>query len=86
MNLKAAFWKWVVTHAQTIQNVDVHLAYLEVPVAEWISMLFYYLVTCYELVPQIWWSCFMVHLFCMCLTFFKYLAGPSIDFGTGINL
>ena len=26
----------------------------------------HYLVACYELVPQIWWSCFMVHLFLMC--------------------
>ena len=25
MNLKDAFWNWVVTHAQTIPNVDMHL-------------------------------------------------------------
>ena len=33
MNLKDAFWNWVVTHAQTIQNVDMHLACLETQVA-----------------------------------------------------
>ena len=33
MNLKDAFWNWVVTHAQTIQNVDMHLACLEMRVA-----------------------------------------------------
>ena len=33
MNLKDAFWNWVVTHAQIIQNVDMHLACLEMPVA-----------------------------------------------------
>ena len=27
MNLKDAFWNWVVTHAQTIQNVDMHLKF-----------------------------------------------------------
>ena len=34
MNLKDAFWNWVVTHAQTIQNVDIHLACLGMWVAE----------------------------------------------------
>ena len=33
MNLKEGFWNWVVTHAQTIQNVDMHLACLEMRVA-----------------------------------------------------
>ena len=33
MNLKDAFWNWAVTHAQTIQNVDMHLACLEMRVA-----------------------------------------------------
>ena len=33
MNLKDAFWNWVVAHAQTIQNVEVHLACLEMRVA-----------------------------------------------------
>ena len=33
MNLKDAFWSWVVTHAQTIQNNAVHLACLEMWVA-----------------------------------------------------
>ena len=33
MNLKDAFWNWVVTHAQTIQSVDMHLACLEMRVA-----------------------------------------------------
>ena len=28
------------------------------------------LVACRELVHQIWWSCFMVHLFLMCFTIF----------------
>ena len=32
-----------------------------------------FMVACREVVPQIWWSCFMVHLFLMCLTIFKYL-------------
>ena len=29
MNLKDEFWNWVAKHAQTIQNVDMHLACLE---------------------------------------------------------
>ena len=33
MSLKHAFLNWVVTHAQTIQNFDMHLACLEMPVA-----------------------------------------------------
>ena len=37
MNLKDAFWNWVVTHAQTIQYVDMHLACLEMWV-EWIPI------------------------------------------------
>ena len=37
MNLKDAFWNWVVTHAQIIQYVDMHLACLEMWV-EWIPI------------------------------------------------
>ena len=33
MKFKSAFWNWVVTHAQIIQNVDMHLACLEMRVA-----------------------------------------------------
>ena len=31
-----------------------------------------FLVACLKLVPQIWWSCFMVHLFSYVWLFFRY--------------
>ena len=42
MNLKDAFWNWVVTHAQTIQHVDMHLACLEMCVSRMNSDLTFY--------------------------------------------
>ena len=44
MNLKDAFWNRVVTHAQTIQNVDMHLACLEMRVARMNFHLTFYVV------------------------------------------
>ena len=44
MNLKDAFWNWVVTHAQTIQNIDMHLACLEKRVARMNFDLTFYVV------------------------------------------
>ena len=44
MNLKDAFWNWVVTHAQTIQNVDMHLVCLEKRVARMNFDLTFYVV------------------------------------------
>ena len=43
MNLKDAFWNWVVTHVQPIQNVDMHSACLEMRVARMnFDLTFYY--------------------------------------------
>ena len=44
MNLKDAFWNWVVTQAQTIQNVDMHLACLEMRAARMNFDLTFYVV------------------------------------------